>query len=807
MNVYNAKNLIPKEHQPCNIQAFKAPLVLSKDSDVMNWISEKVKDVNDPASKLWELIRFAANSNGRLRSDTGVSDPSSPEAAICEYLLSHPSLSVANPNKATSGEGNQSPSPEQSSAGAASMAEVQSFLLKGQRDKAVKAAIEAREYPMAFLIASICDRQKYQEVVKSYVDEKLAQGSPLHTLSLIFSGQSEGTAKPCVQLSGPDAGLRRLPERDVMLDNWMSNLAAVITNRTRGWDALVGEIGDRLAASGDFCSSHFCHMVSGANIEPPSPKAKLVLLGTDHTVPANISMVSQDGIAAFQRTEAFEWAKRKGNAQACIPSLQAFKLMYAMCLADFGYTEVSLKYVKSVKSMISRSGGAANKYPPSFITALDIFEDRLCVMLERGGNDQQKDERKSSIFGRVGGVFKDISLGSIANGLVNAAALAPPRRSMYENAKGVGAASPYNYVESTPEDEMKQQQEQLRMQQQLQQQRQQEEQQQMQRQMQVEREELFGGDYAAQISTVHNDAALQTQQQVQEKQLQAQQQQERMKQEQRRKEQEMQQVELMGGDYKAQITSAVQPNINGSGLTIDATFPPNSSGGHGTNTAPHSTSPRYGGSIPIPPPALKKSVSDINMKAKGEAKKSPPNSTSSKRGDSDLNSKGWLGNWIAKKLNPESNVVTEMGEVMEAYFDEDLKTWVFPGEDPVAKAAPLAPPPTAGAMRVGGGGVGGPAPGAGGAPGSGAAPPQVAGAAPAAPPSVDPLAAMMAPPPRNPSGRMTGAGGVRSRYADPMASMGFVSQSEGSGQPPTASRTNGGPPKRETPKYAVFSPT
>ncbi|GMI17505.1 hypothetical protein TrLO_g13096 [Triparma laevis f. longispina] len=40
---------------------------------------------------------------------------------------------------------------------------------------------------------------------------------------------------------------------------------------------------------------------------------------------------------------------------------------------------------------------------------------------------------------------------------------------------------------------------------------------------------------------------------------------------------------------------------------------------------------------------------------------------------------------------------------------------------------------------------------------------------------------MMAPPPRNASGRMAPASSVRSRYADPMAAMGFVNDREGGG--------------------------
>ena len=69
---------------------------------------------------------------------------------------------------------------------------------------------------------------------------------------------------------------------------------------------------------------------------------------------------------------------------------------------------------------------------------------------------------------------------------------------------------------------------------------------------------------------------------------------------------------------------------------------------------------------------------------------------------------------------------------MEAYYDEDKKVWVFPGEDPADVAAPLPPPPKAPMV------------------------PTASAPAAAEEPKLsnnDPLAAMMAPPKRGPSAR------------------------------------------------------
>ena len=65
----------------------------------------------------------------------------------------------------------------------------------------------------------------------------------------------------------------------------------------------------------------------------------MCLVGCDHVVPVDAALMTPEGVAGYERTEAYEWAKRKGNPNAAIPSLQPFKLMYAMLLADMGLDE------------------------------------------------------------------------------------------------------------------------------------------------------------------------------------------------------------------------------------------------------------------------------------------------------------------------------------------------------------------------------------------------------------------------------------------------------------------------------------
>ncbi|KAF4040695.1 hypothetical protein GN244_ATG07045 [Phytophthora infestans] len=134
-------------------------------------------------------------------------------------------------------------------------------------------------------------------------------------------------------------------------------------------------------------------------------------------------------------------------------------------------------------------------------------------------------------------------------------------------------------------------------------------------------------------------------------------------------------------------------------------------------------------------PSSDKGKASPKLKAKKSGRsKTPPPSGSSK-------GSGWLSglsSFIATKMNPEAKVA-KLGEQMEAYFDEDAKRWIFPGEaaaeEPTMPSAPPTGPTPASAP---GSSVGVPPVGSNSAPGSISSGPA---------PSNDPLAALMAPPP------------------------------------------------------------
>lgn len=104
---------------------------------------------------------------------------------------------------------------------------------------------------------------------------------------------------------------------------------------------------------------------------------------------------------------------------------------------------------------------------------------------------------------------------------------------------------------------------------------------------------------------------------------------------------------------------------------------------------------------------------------------------------------------------------------MQAYFDTNLKVWVFPGEDPADVAAPLPPPPKM--SRT---------------------PDKSAIAEEPKQQSNDPLAAMMAPPRRNPTAARSKAFRPSPSSMPVMFPPGMASSIPGAA----------------TPKFAVFQP-
>jgi hypothetical protein len=262
--------------------------------------------------------------------------------------------------------------------GPGSLESVQNLLLRGKRNEAVKEAISGGDFATALLVASMCGRETYQNAAKQYAEQVFFSGSPLHTVALLFAGELQApiTGVPSSHWGGDSSEL---------IHTWKRHLAAIISNRTVGWDRIVLSLGDRLKECDEVQAAHFCYMVSGAALANPVHKdSRMALLGCDHTDPKNCALMTDDAIVAYERTESYEWAKRRGNADAAIESFQPFKLVYAMLLADLGYEDTAELLCHSIRQC-SNFELTELVEKPAYHNVLDLFDDRnslACALSE-----------------------------------------------------------------------------------------------------------------------------------------------------------------------------------------------------------------------------------------------------------------------------------------------------------------------------------------------------------------------------------------------------------------------------------------
>lgn len=519
---------------------------------------------------------------------------------------------------------------------------------------------------------------------------------------------------------------------------------------------------------------------------------RLVLLGCDHTLHMHRMLMTPESIVSFERTEAFEWARRRGNRKTIIPTLQPFKLRYAELLADFGREDLAREYLLSVRSCIGLggsedgnkssaaapmsgnfSGGAAIMQDPKFIDSLRKLDDRICKstgVKERSSweiNDVTKGGTSASAL--VGSMFESAKylLGG-KKSEKKADVPQPPSVSSdgLPKEKQCDAIIP-QLIEDEVEETTPREPELNLLQHPV-----------VELMKKPEATTMADNGMAAAESSAPNPGARFIPATPSFEQLAT-----------------TSVAETMPKSPPVENLLSNPFSFNGDmttgtgGLTL---------GGGDDNDdqqqgPPSSAPPMLFGDNkkdePITEPNEEKAkqtiVSTPVQAAKKDDKKKAPASAPA----SGL--RKMFGSRVAKLLgrDPDSNAtVADVGEEMQAYYDDKLKRWIFPGDDPAEVAKPLAPPPII---------------------------PKKTDAAPATPApaddsaaSNDPLAALMAPPPsrgRGMSSNKKKGTPMSSRYADPLASMGNVMPSTSS-----AFGSKSVPPESpmimKPPTFAVFQP-
>lgn len=277
-----------------------------------------------------------------------------------------------------------------------SLNDIQSLLLRGKREDAVMSALSTKQYALALLIASVCDHSTYHLAARCFVEKALPLGTPLHTVTSLFANQ--------IQSSDVNNASRDFwnEAHHNLEGTWRFHLASILSNQTQGWKKIVVALGDALLLKEKVQAAHFCYLVSGCPISSyDDPSSRLVLIGCDHHIKASQALATTESLVGYERLEALEWAKRKGNPNAVISTLQPFKLKYAEILADHGLDGAAKEYVDSIRKCTGivdaneYEDDSSGPYDKAFAQSLDIIEDRLYLSLGIENEIQSKKTKQS----------------------------------------------------------------------------------------------------------------------------------------------------------------------------------------------------------------------------------------------------------------------------------------------------------------------------------------------------------------------------------------------------------------------------
>lgn len=125
----------------------------------------------------------------------------------------------------------------------------------------------------------------------------------------------------------------------------------------------------------------------------------------------NRMLMTPQSIQSFERTEAFEWARRRGNRKTHIPSLQPFKLRYAELLADFGHEDLAREYLLSIRSCLGlnkKCDGKRGSTDIQFIDSLKMLDDRICGSTHAKPSSWESNDEAKGSLATVGSIVKSV---------------------------------------------------------------------------------------------------------------------------------------------------------------------------------------------------------------------------------------------------------------------------------------------------------------------------------------------------------------------------------------------------------------
>ena len=259
------------------------------------------------------------------------------------------------------------------------------YLIRGEREKAVRKAMENNMWAHALLIASSISKELWRDTVDEFVRSEMSSMSglrPLQTLYQALGGNGESAVSrfsaKTQHLLSPIANKFESSEPSY-LHQWKETLCLTIYN-TRGVSQVeaLNALSSALAADGRLYAAHSCLLVlNGAVGEAGHPISTISILGEGQNLK---SPVSQDLIRHVLLTEIIEFGYTLNTLmQPLLPLtfLVPYKLHHAWLLAEVSLNLEAQAYCEYIANLIGKNQKATSGINPSVIFHLRDLSQRL----------------------------------------------------------------------------------------------------------------------------------------------------------------------------------------------------------------------------------------------------------------------------------------------------------------------------------------------------------------------------------------------------------------------------------------------
>ncbi|ODH52657.1 hypothetical protein GX48_01142 [Paracoccidioides brasiliensis] len=418
----------------------------SKKKDVIAWLSAMISKFENELAYLeastqqqhnekillWKLIRVMVEHDGLLGGNAEVDN------AVHSILSPVPDMT--RPSSQDFGHSTQLSSVYESINGTTQsepasvdgLESIRRCLLTGGREKAVWEAVDRRLWGHAMLMSSTLDKSVWKQVMQEFIRREVRTAGDntesLAALYEIFAGNMEESVDELVPPSAR-AGLQMVsktqgpghPKNALCgLDKWQETLCLILSNRSPDDQVALLALSRLLSSYGRIEASHICAVFArSASVPlafggPDDPQSQIVLLGADHRRYPFTFVNDRDSILL---TEVYEFALSilPGAATVVVPHLQAFKLNYALSLAENGSKAEAQQYCDAIGAILKSTTKPSQYYHQRFYFELDELANRL-RQSPTGGSSWMSKPNMEKVSGSILAKFNSFVVGDDSDG-------------------------------------------------------------------------------------------------------------------------------------------------------------------------------------------------------------------------------------------------------------------------------------------------------------------------------------------------------------------------------------------------------